>query len=676
MNYLKSITFGLGAALCLSSVTAVAADQPKKKKKRGPRPAPAMPHVAQDSVHPFFALEDLDVLGGDELKIGGMCFHEGALYVASFAPDRTNQMPDHNGKLLRVDNIAKAGKDGEKIKITVLADGLYEPCSVGVVGDSIYVGEKTRIIRFDGGTKKDSLDVKEATVVVDGTSTINFHTYTIGFEPYMKDGKQYLCGNFTTAILLGGKRDKMIPPNPAVHRGSHFIFGPLTGSEDPKQVGIQYLAGGFRTPNGVEVGPENESYVADNQGIFNPSNKLIRITPGSFYGHYLYNSDGGKAAAFQPAEVEPENGDVHFVTPPTVHLPQNEAARSPAQPHVIRDRKGVLEPYNGQILLCEFTMGRVLRVFTEEVDGVWQGVAFKHSGGKADKNGANGFTGGPNRIEVGPDGNYYIGQIGAGRLWEFNGSVTGLQRFRVKAAEEVPADFNEILTVKVADGGFIVEFLKPISKDSIKLEDIAVETWTYQSTKSYGGAPVGKVKLKPNKMEFDESGKRLRLYINGLKDASPQYVIENGSKSSANMGWVVNVKMDPKKDGKSLLYTDEFWYTLLKKKGGKDAGADDVVELTAHEQAELKFQSLCGACHREMDNGWGAPNLAGIIGREQVVIRDGKEVKVTVDRNYLVNAIMNPLAEKPKEFKDGAMPPLGFNKEDAEAMVDYILTLK
>jgi hypothetical protein len=672
MQFTKVLTLGLGVAMCLSAPTADA--QKKKKKKKGGNKN-EMSHMSADKVHPFFALENLDVLGGDELKVGGMCFHNGALYIASLTPDRLNKKPDHNGRLLRVDNIAKAGQGGEKIKITVLADGLYEPCSVGVVGDSIYVGEKQRIIRFDGGVKKDKLNVKDATVIIDGTSTVNFHTYTIGFEPYTKNGKQYLCGNFTTAIRLGGKRDKMVPQNPKVHRGSQFVFGPLTGSEDPKSVEIEYLAGGFRTPNGLEVGPDNETYVADNQGIFNPSNKLIRITPGGFYGHYLYNTKGGRAAAFQPEDVPAEKGDVNYMTPPTVHLPQNQAARSPAQPHVIRGRKGILAPYNGQILLCEFTMGRVLRVFTEEVDGVWQGVAFKHSGGVADDSGANGFTGAPNRIEEGPDGNYYIGQIGAGGLWQFNNRLTGLQRFRVKSADEVPADFNEILTVKVADGGFDVEFLRPIPTDSIKAEDLAIQQWTYQPTPAYGGAPVGTVKLKAQDIQFDSTGKKMRILVNGLKDASPEYVIKNGAKSSANSGWVVNVKMDPKKDGKSLLYTNEFWYTLLKKKGGQDAADGDVEALTAKEKSKLKFETQCAACHREMDHGWGAPNLSGILGREQIVIRDGKEVKVKVDKSYLYNAIMNPLREKPKEFKDGAMPPLGLTREEAKAMVEYIITL-
>ena len=455
-------------------------------------------------VHPFFALEDIAPADREVLKIGGMCFVGDTIYATSFSPDRTNKSPDKKGKVLRIEN---ATKEGQKAKVTVLCDWLYEPVAIGVVGNSIYVGEKDRIIRFDDGINKDVLKKGEEVVMLDGTSTINFHTYTVGFEKYQKDGQTYLCANFTTAILLGGKRDVMIPPNPKVHRGSTFILGPVTGTESPDSVHIEYLAGGFRTPNGIEVGPDDDVWVADNQGIFNPSNELIRIKKGNFYGHYL-RTENGRAAAYQPTNVDAEKGSPDGQSPATIHLPQGSVARSPAQPIVLHGETGVLEPYNGQLLLCEFTSGRLLRIFPEKVRGVWQGAVFQNSGGPANKNGNGGFTAGPNRIEKGPDGNFYIGEIGAGNLWTYNQTDFGLQRLRVKSQQEVPADFNEILAVRVVEGGFELEFLKPIPKDSIAPSEITVTQWTYFPTPSYGGSNKGTVKLKVQNLSFDETGRR------------------------------------------------------------------------------------------------------------------------------------------------------------------------
>lgn len=682
---MKNISLTLSLTLLLGYATApfaAAQDTPSKesreeKKKRRAEKKTRVDKTATPAeyiaVHPFFELEDIAPNYRSPLKIGGMCFVGDTIYATSLAPDRLDQSPDHRGKLLRIE---KATKAGAKVKITTLCEWLYEPCAIAVVGDSIYVGEKHRIIRFDDGVNKDTLKKGSEVVLLNGTSSENFHTYTIGFERYKKGDDTYLCANFTTAIVLGGKRDVMAPPNPKVHRGSTFILGPVTGKEAPESLTLEYLAGGYRTPNGIEIGPNNDVWVADNQGIFNPANELIRVENGKFYGHYLH-TEKGRAAAYQPTNVDSKKGSPKGQSPATIYLPQGVVARSPAQPIVIRNETGILEPYNGQILLCEFTSGRLLRVFSEQVDGIWQGVAFQHSGGPANNSGKGGFTAGPNRIEQGPDGNYYIGQIGAGNLWTYNQTNYGLQRLRVKSKKEAPNDFNEILAVRVVEGGFELEFLQPVPEKSISPKEIQITQWTYFPTSNYGGSNKGTIKLKPQSLTFDESRRKATLIVNGLKDGNPEYLIQDKKGAgNANTGYVVHVKFDPKKENKSLLYTKEFWYTLHRKKGGKEAGKNDTIQLTQKELAHQRYQSLCIACHVERDGGWAAPKLEGILGRKQTVLRNGKKVQVTVNRDYLINAILNPESEKTLPFKDAVMPPLGLSPEIAVEMADYILSLK
>jgi len=647
----------------------------KVKPKKTATPKPGLYdktiEVESGKVHPYFELTNIDTIGGNVLKVSSMHIQGDDLFVTTFSPDRTNKKPDHAGKVLKVENVTEKGSE---LKSTELVTGLYEPASIYVLEDSLYVGTKTQILRFDNiSTSNLPMKVEDAVVLVDGVSTVNFHTYTIGFEAYEKDGELYLCGNFTTAILLGGKRAVMSPPNPKVNRGSTFLLGPITGEETAESVDLTYISGGFRTPNGLEVGPDNEVYVADNQGVSNPSNELIRLEKGAFYGHYLL-TENGRAAANQPKDIDPERAGSHGQSPATVHLPQGIVARSPAQPHVIHGRKGVLAPYNGQILLCEFTTGGMLRVFTEKVNGVWQGVVFKHSGGIADKQGNNGFTGGPNRIVDAADGNYYIGTIGAGRLWEFNGVQAGLQRLRVKSVDEVDPTFNEILEVHAVEGGFELEFLKPVDPGSIKAEDIPVQQWTYVPTANYGGAPAGAEKLKVNKLSFSPDGKKATLIINGLKDGGDEYVIKKGYYSSANTGYVVNIDFNPTVDGKALLYSSEFWYTLHKKIGGKTG---DAISLSPEELAKLKYESLCVSCHVARGAVWAAPDLKGILGREQTVaLRGGGEKKVKVNREYIINAIMDPESEKVLEYTNVFMAQMGIQREEAEVLADYIIGLK
>ncbi|UQA37041.1 MULTISPECIES: hypothetical protein [unclassified Streptomyces] len=45
---------------------------------------------------------------------------------------------------------------------------------------------------------------------------------------------------------------------------------------------VSYLAGGLRTPNGIDWGPENDLFVLDNQGGWLPSSKLVDIKQDKF----------------------------------------------------------------------------------------------------------------------------------------------------------------------------------------------------------------------------------------------------------------------------------------------------------------------------------------------------------------------------------------------------------
>lgn len=604
-----------------------------------------------------------------------MCFEGAVLYVATLSPDRLDKAPDHQGKILRVKNVTKADGNKQKISTEVVVSGLYEPAAVAIVAGHLYVGTKTQILRFDNATAEGVRFVaSDGVVLLDGLSTINFHTYTVGFEPTVIDGKTYLFGNFTTAIVKGGKRDTMLPPNPKVNRGSTFRIGPVDGTETADSLGLQYLAGGYRTPNGIEVGPDNAVYTTDNQGIFNPANELIRVEPGSFYGHYLLTKNG-RAAAFQPNKMDAIKGGSIGQTPATVLLPQGTVARSPAQPHVIRAKQGVLAPYDGQILLCEFTTGAILRVAMEQVEGTWQGVAFQHSGGVANKQGRGGFTGGPNRIEQGPDGHYYIGQIGAGGLWEFNATNHGLQRFRVKPTAEVDRSFNEILTVRTIAGGFEIEFLKPLETKALTAKDFEVLQWTYVPTNKYGGSPTDTQVLKIKEVSMGANGKTAKLLIDGLRDGSPQYVVRKGEYTSDNTGFVVHVKLNASSAAYSELYTKEFWYTLHKKIGGNDL--EEVVRLTEADLVARQYQSSCLSCHNEALTTAGAvPELKGLLGRKQEVLKNGKKVQVTVDRGYIINAIQNPDSEKVEAFQSVVMPKLGLTKKEATQLADFVINMK
>ncbi len=627
---------------------------------------------AQESAHPLIVMEDVYPSNDVELKVSAMAFHGNDLFVTVLSPNRTNVAPFMEGEIFKIAGITEKTKRAE-IKADRVMGGLYEPTAIAVHQGKLYVGEKDKISRLEDRNGDGRYDASEKVVLIDGLSQPNFHTYTIGFAVVSREGKDYLAGNLTTSIRIGGSREYNIKVNPKTHRGSTFLLGPITGDEKPADVDIDYVAGGFRTPNGFGVTADGGMVVVDNQGVFNPSNEFIRLTKGGFYGHFLMKREDSNVAAFQPDQADSVVGGSKYQTPPTVHMPQGVVARSPSQPVLLEGLKGKVSVYNGQHLVGDVTKGTITRVFTEKVQGIWQGVVFQHSGGH-DPKGVKGFTAGPNRIVKGPDDRYYVGHIGAGGMWEFLGKPKkpwwGLQRFRFMTDGEIPDSFNEIVAVRDIPGGLELEFFQALKSD-LKPESILADQWTYVPTNGYGGRPYGAEALSVESVEFSADRKRAKLLIPGIRDNSPPF-IEDQLYSNENVGWVVHLAINDK-----TLHNPQAWYTSLthqRKSGEKLPTLVGGGDADPKKVAEGIYESTCKACHSVDGSRLVGPSLKGILGRKQKVVRNGKTLELTVDEAYLHKALMDPLYEYPEGYMP-AMPALNLGEEDRQALVDWLKKL-
>ena len=109
----------------------------------------------------------------------------------------------------------------------------------------------------------------------------------------------------------------------------------------------------------------------------------------------------------------------------------------------------------------------------------------------------------------------------------------------------------------------------------------------------------------------------------------------------------------------------------LNKKSEHELTAQTIV---ASEVLDAKtiYSTMCASCH-SLDNKikMVGPSFSGLFGKEQIVIRDGAEVSVKVDRAYINNSIKKPFAEYPKGMLPG-MPDLGLSENQRAAMVDFI----
>ena len=91
-------------------------------------------------------------------------------------------------------------------------------------------------------------------------------------------------------------------------------------------------------------------------------------------------------------------------------------------------------------------------------------------------------------------------------------------------------------------------------------------------------------------------------------------------------------------------------------------------------KGEILFKSVgCAACHSMTGESKYGPPLNAIVGKEVVVIRQGTEVAVTIDREYLIRSLQDPGAEKVLSYQKRKMPPLNLTQEEINCLVDYII---
>lgn len=97
------------------------------------------------------------------------------------------------------------------------------------------------------------------------------------------------------------------------------------------------------------------------------------------------------------------------------------------------------------------------------------------------------------------------------------------------------------------------------------------------------------------------------------------------------------------------------------------------IELNLKKGEALFTKYGCFSCHSLKGEKLYGPSLNNILGKEIVVIRQGKTATVKVDRNYLKKSILNPEYEKVKDFAKRKMPvPAISDNTDVDLLINYI----
>ncbi len=422
-------------------------------------------------------------------KIGGMDFlSDGGLVISTWDP---------TGSIYLLRNVT--AKNPGDITVKRIASGFAEPLGVKVVADEIYVLQKqelTKLVDTDGDEIADEYRV----VSNQWRTSSNFHEFAFGLA--YKDG--FFYANLATAIDPGGASTKPQIPD----RGKVMKISQKDGS-------VEFIAHGLRTPNGIGWGVDGELFVADNQGDWLPSSKIVHVTKDAWFGSRSVDFEGTATLKEKP---------------PVVWLPQDEIGNSPSTPGLLQDG-----PYAGQMFHGEVTHGGLKRVFVEKINGEYQGAVFRF---------IQGLEAGVNRSVYGPDGSLYVGGIGNPGNWAQTDKLWyGLQRLKYNGKSTF-----EMLAVRAKSDGVEIEFTEPLREgDGWNAADFEIRQWKYVPTVNYGGPKVNDVALKVTSSHVSADHKRVFLSLNGMKSGHVVYVhLRNRFVSATG----------------SQIWSTEAWYTM------------------------------------------------------------------------------------------------------------------
>ena len=458
-------------------------------------------------VHPSF---DLAQARPPDFKcrIGGMDFmSDGSLLVSTW---------DSLGPVYKLEGVQ--GDDPESIKVTRIATGLAEPLGLKVVDDEIYVLQKqelTKLIDHDG----DNIIDEYLTICDDWKVSANFHEFAFGLE-YM-DG--YFYATLATAIMPGGASASPQIPD----RGKAIRISKETGE-------MEFVAHGLRTPNGIGTGIDQQLFIADNQGDWLPSSKIVHLQRDAWYGSRSVDFEGTARLT---------------ETQPVVWLPQDEIGNSPSMPLEIN-----VGPYMGQMIHGEVTHGGIKRVYVESVNNQYQGAVFRFS---------QGLEAGVNRMIWGPDGSLYVGGVGSSGNWnDGEDRWYGLQRLTYNDRTTF-----EMLAIRARTDGLELEFTAPIEAGSgHRPEEYRIQQWYYLPTENYGGPKLDLKDLEIRSIHISQNRKKVFLELPGME-----------------AGHVIHVRIyQPfRSSEKQSLWTTEAWYNM-NQIPANEPGFRDPAPVTAH----------------------------------------------------------------------------------------------
>lgn len=366
------------------------------------------------------------------------------------------------------------------------ASGGHETLGLKIVNDVIYTSGRNQITRyhdFNGDGECDFYENFNNQV----TSSDGFHEFVFDLHADSQ-GNFYFCKAGPVrggGQGFGGDNFGTI----SAHAGTM-----LKVSADGKK--LEVVATGFRAPNGMCVGPNNELSTGDNEGTWTPTCPINMVEPGGFYGvetlAHVKNAD-----------------DMPEYKQPLCWLSHQDVDNSGGgQVWATSDKWG---PFSGQMLHMSYGKCSLYLVMKEKLFGQWQGGVVKIP---------LKFTSSTMRARFNPaDGQLYICGL---QGWQTTAAkLAGFDRVRYTGKP-----VYSVSDLKVRKGEVWLTFTQPLDPAYAKdAQNYSVKRWNYQRTGNYGSPEFsvanpknqGRDDVEVKSAYLSQDGKTVRLEIADLK---------------------------------------------------------------------------------------------------------------------------------------------------------------
>lgn len=390
-----------------------------------------------------------------------------------------------DGNVWLVDGINKCDSGLTWRKI---ASGLFQPLGLKIVDDTIYVCCRDQIVilrDLNGDGETDFYECFNG----DHQVTDHFHEFAMGLQTDE-------AGNFYYSRAARHALTALVP-----HHGTLIKV-----SKDGSKSTI--LATGFRAPNGVCLNPDGTFIVTDQEGHWNPKNRINWVEVGKFYGNmfgYHNVTDTSDDAMEQP---------LCWIT--------NSFDRSPSE--LLWVDSPQWGPLKGSLLNLSYGYGKVFVVPHEKVNGQMQGGMSPLP--------ISQFPTGVMRARFHPEN----GQLYACGMFAWGGNQTspgGIYRLRyTNQPVHLPIELHA--TTK----GMTIGFSGKLDRKSAEDPDAySVKVWSLKRSAGYGSKHYDEKFLTVTKAKLAEDGKTVYLT---LPDIAPTWCMEIRYRIRSAEGTVVD----------------------------------------------------------------------------------------------------------------------------------------